>query len=106
MKYKTTSREVKAGYYYIISVGYCDLQYLLKSENPAAYAKGIYGWKFDVYQLDGNVALVTGYNPVSPKNTKKDYKIIREYDEKAKNMTREELSILLKEFVKEMLIIK
>jgi hypothetical protein len=106
MKFKTTSAEVKEGYYYIISVGYCDLQYLLKYENPVAYAKGIYGWKFDLYQLDGNVALVTGYQPVSAKNTKKDYSIIRKYDELAKNMTREELKALLEKFVKEMLIVK
>lgn len=106
MKFKTTSAEVKEGYYYIISVGYCDLQYLLKYENPVAYSKGVYGWKFDVYQLDGNVALVTGYNPVASKNTKKDYKIIHSYDERAKNMTREELKVLLAEFVKEMIIVK
>jgi hypothetical protein len=106
MKYKTTAKEVKEGYYYIISVGYCDLQYLLKYENPVAYSKGMYGWKFDVYQLDRNVALVTGYQPASAKNTKKDYKIIREYDQRAKDMDREQLKALLQEFVKDMLIIK
>ena len=99
-------KEIKKGYYYIISIGYCDLQYLLKYENPVAYAKGVYGWKYDVYQLDGNVALVTGYSPVKSKNTKKDYTIIRKYDELAKNATREELKGLLEQFVKEMLVIE
>lgn len=106
MKFKTNDKDVKAGYYYIISVGYCDLQYLLNYLNPVAYAKGTYGWKYDVYQLDGNVALVTGYNPVASKNTKKDYSIIRKYDEMAKGKNREELAVLVAQFVKEMLIIK
>lgn len=91
---------------YIISAGYCDLQHLLDYRRPVAYASGTYGWKYDVYELDGNIALVTGYSPVASKNTKKDYSIIRKYDELARGKNREELDVLLEQFVKEMLIIK
>lgn len=41
MKYKTTAKELKEGYYKIISVGYCDLQSLLSYKSPIAYSKGI-----------------------------------------------------------------
>lgn len=107
MKYKTNDKEIREGYYYIISVGYCDLQRLLNYERPVAYAKGIYGWKYDVYEFPdyGNVAIVTGYNPVGAKNTKKDYEIVREYEKKAENKNKEERALLIKEFIEKMLII-
>lgn len=36
MKFKTTKKAIREGYYRIISVGYCNLQYLLKGHNPIA----------------------------------------------------------------------
>ena len=43
MKYKTTAKAIKEGYYKIISVGYCELQGLLSYKSPTAYASGYYG---------------------------------------------------------------
>ena len=106
MKFKTTAKAIKDGYYYIISVGYCDLQRLLNYEKPVAYASGSYGWRFDVYEVDGNIAICTGYQPVGAQHTKKDYALIREYEKKAQDKTKEERSLLLKEFVEKMLIIE
>ena len=60
MKYKTTSKELKEGYYNIIATGYCELQSLLKYKNPIAYNAGHYGWNYDVYDING-IAIVTGY---------------------------------------------
>jgi hypothetical protein len=99
MKYKTTAKELKEGYHTIISVGYCELQFLLKYENPVAYSKGVYGWNFDVYDFEG-VAIVTGYRGMPSKNSKMDiYYLAREYDKKAQGKSKEENQKLIKEFI-------
>lgn len=99
MKYKTTAKELKNGYFRIIAVGYCELQALLNYESPRAYTCGVYGWNFDVYHVDG-VAICTGYRGMPNKHTKADYNLIREYEAKAQDKTREERLALLSEFVK------
>ena len=99
MKYKTTAKELKEGYYKIISAGYCDLQSLLSYKSPVAYSKGIYGWNFDVYDIDG-VAIATGYRGMPSKHSKNDYKLMREFEEKSKGKTAEEKDVLIREYIK------
>lgn len=98
MKYKTTAKEVKEGYYTIIRAGYCDLQSLLSYKNPVAYSKGLYGWNFDVYDID-NIAIATGYRGMPSKNSKEDYNLVCEYEKKSKGKTKEEKDLLIKEFI-------
>ena len=104
MKYKTTAKDIKEGYYCIIRAGYCSLCNLLKSENPVAYSKGVYGWNFDVYDIDG-VAIATGYRGMPKKNSKEDYSLIREYELKASEIegwddtAKANRKALLKEFI-------
>lgn len=99
MKYKTTAKELKQGYYKIIESGYCDLQHLLHYESPVAYSIGVYGWNFDVYEVDG-VAIATGYRGMPSKNADNySYDIIRKYDNLAQGKTKEEREALLKEFI-------
>ena len=62
MKFKTTRKYIMENYNTVLSVGYCDLQYLLRWENPIAYTSGTYGWNADIYNI-GGVAIVTGYRP-------------------------------------------
>lgn len=62
MKYKTTKRAVMDGYGFVISVGYADLQHLLRCKSPVAYTSGQYGWNADIYDF-GNIAICTGYRP-------------------------------------------
>jgi hypothetical protein len=107
MKLKATKKEMRNGYYTIISIGYCDAQYLLRHESPTAYSCGQNGWSCDYYDIDG-VLISTGYSPLSDSNVKHDYKLIREYDEKAKQAinlesyeeTVKEITRLLHEFIK------
>lgn len=99
MKYLTTAKAIKEGYYKIIAVGYCDLQSLLSHENPVAYTRGCYGWNFDVYDING-VALVTGYRGMPSKNSNATYALIDEYEKKSEGKTAEEKRALLLEFVK------
>ena len=98
MKYKTTEKEVKQGYHKIIAVGYCDLQSLLSYRSPDAYTCGLYGWNFDVYDIDG-VAIATGYRGMPDKNSNASYKLIREYEDKSQGKTAEEKELLIKEFI-------
>lgn len=60
MKYKTTRKAVVAGSPRLVSVGYCDLQTLLRYHSPVAYTCGVYGWNFDVYEIHG-LTICTGY---------------------------------------------
>ena len=47
----------------VIKVGYCDMQDALKGREPNFYTAGVYGWNSDVYVLDRDTAIVTGYRP-------------------------------------------
>ena len=98
MKYKTTAKAIKEGYHKIIDVGYCDLQSLLSYESPVAYTAGYYGWNFDVYDING-VAIATGYRNMPSKNSKADYKLIKEYEDKSQGKTAKEKQALLLEFI-------
>lgn len=100
MKYKTTAKALKQGYYTIIEAGYCDLQCLLSYKSPVAYSSGTYGWNFDVYDING-VAIATGYRGMPSANSKADYKLIRKYEELAQGKTAEEKDVLINEFIKE-----
>lgn len=101
MKYKTTAKDLKAGYKYIISVGYCNLQSLLSYEQPIAYSSGTYGWNFDIYDVNG-VAIATGYRGMPSKNTEKaTYEVIHNYEQLSKGKTAEEKKALLKQFIEE-----
>jgi len=98
MKYQTTAKAVKEGYYKIIKVGYCELQGLLSQRSPVAYSAGMYGWNFDVYDIDG-VAIVTGYRGMPEKNSNASYNLVREYEQKADGKTAAEKDALIREFI-------
>lgn len=98
MKLKATKREIKENSYYILSVGYCSLDYLLKPVEPFAYSCGYYGWSCDYYEINTGkhrITISTGYSPLDNKNIKLDndfYKIIRKYNEKARKINSEPIS--------------
>ena len=56
---------------------------MLYFENPIAFTSGVYGWNADIYDIN-NVAIVTGYRPFG--NIHVDYDIIREYNNRAKEL--------------------
>lgn len=82
MKIKTTQKQIKNAFNNIISIGYCDACYLLRHRDPIMYTCGVYGWNADVYIIDSNTCVVTGYRPFG------DLKInnIRELNEKARKL--------------------
>ena len=99
MKFKTTKKNIRDGYYNIISVGYCELQSLLNYESPIAYSSGSYGWYCDYYDIDG-VCICTGYSPIGNQNSWADYDLVREYEKKAQDVyTKVDKTKLLNEFI-------
>ena len=81
MKFKTTQKAIREGYNTIICVGYCNLQTVLAYENPIAYTSRREGWAADIYDMGGNVAIVTGYAPFG--NVRPGYDICRKYEKQA-----------------------
>lgn len=88
LKAKVTDRELRNAYY-VIELGYCDAQNILKFANARFYNYGVYGWRYDVYELDWCLAICTGYQPIRsiPKKINRQaVEIIEKYDKKAGNL--------------------
>lgn len=84
LKCKVTKKELAESYYNIISIGYCTAVYLLKYKTPRFYYSNIYGWRFDVYEIDYSTILTTGYEYLKTnKNQKEINKIIDKYNTRA-----------------------
>ena len=66
---------------YVICVGYCELQYLLRFEDSQFYTAGVYGWNADVFQINSSTVIVTGYRTFG--NVRPHYELVREYEKKA-----------------------
>ena len=101
MKYKTTTKHLKATGNNLRYCGYCDLQYLLYYTAASAYTSGGYGWNYDVYECYG-LTICTGYRGMP--GTRLEY--VKEYEDRAEkiihdyksNTQKEDITNLLKEF--------
>ena len=62
-KINVTRKYVCSSFTNIICVPYCGLQDLLRYETPCWFTSGIYGWNADVYILNNDTCIVTGYRP-------------------------------------------
>ena len=90
MKLKATYKSIKEGTHpdHLIKVGYCSIQYLLRYKSAFAYTSSrVNGWNCDYYEFNINgkyFVISTGYRPIG-----KDvnYKIVRYYEKKAKELT-------------------
>lgn len=63
MKTIITKKSIMSSYRNVIKVGYCDMQDALKWLEPNFYTAGAYGWNSDVYVIDYDTVIVTGYRP-------------------------------------------
>lgn len=78
MRRKTTKKELRAWFKTIISVGYCNLQTLFTDIDPAYYLTRTEGWAADVYIVDCDTIIVTGYAPFG--NVSPEYDLQRKYE--------------------------
>lgn len=79
MKIKTTKKAIQSNYSTILSIGYCNLQYLLKFENEFAYSTRSEGWACDYYEVN-NICISTGYAPIGKSVS---YDLQKKYDNEA-----------------------
>lgn len=110
MKIKVTKKQIMKGYYNIICTGYCNLQALLNYVEPDYYTCGVYGWNSDVYKINNNTCIVTGYRPFG---NIRNYDLVKKYEQKAEKIIynndldyevkKKKLNKLLDKFVKETL---
>ena len=101
-KINVTRKYVRDSLTNIICVPYCGLQDLLRYEAPCWFTSGIYGWNADVYMIDYNTCIVTGYRPFG--NIRPSYALIDTFNRAAqKTDTAEKCRDLLNEFLKEVL---
>lgn len=63
MKTPITEKAIMNAYRNVIKVGYCDMQDALKWREPNFYTAGVYDWNADVYVIDYDTVIVTGYRP-------------------------------------------
>ena len=85
-RYRTTKKAQMSNNNRIISVGYCNLQYLLSCVEPYAYSAGTYGWSCDYYELPRGLRVSTGYDTCG-KHV--EYDLLKKYDEAAERICRE-----------------
>ena len=85
MKLQTTKKAIKNNFYTVISIGYCDAQYLLYFKNPFAYSAGVNGWACDFYQIN-NICISTGYSPIGERVS---YELLNELETKAGAIVRD-----------------
>ena len=117
MKLQTTKTNVKNNFVTILTVGYCELQYLLNCCSAFAYSAGVYGWGCDFYQPSSKfsgVCIATGYNTDRMGGKQVSYELVKEYEQKAREVMndysqtnkREALNTLIDEFIEKALIEK
>lgn len=98
MKLKTTRKQMQE-YHRIVSIGYCEAQFLLKGHTPFAYSAGVCGWNADYYDIDG-VLIATGYRSMpSSKNVKCDYELVRKFDNEAISMSPDQAREHARKFI-------
>ena len=87
MKYRTTAKEIRNYGGKVVSAGYCDLQTLLSNREPNAYTCGVYGWNFDVYNVNG-ITICTGYRGMVGRRANN----IDKYEKKAQDIRKKHYS--------------
>lgn len=61
MKFKTTRKQISNYYGRVYQAGYCELYPLYRGSDATGYTFGVYGWNYDVYEIDGNTCITSGY---------------------------------------------
>ena len=84
-KQKTSMKNIVNRYNKVFYMGYCDLQYIMKYEEPMYYNCGVYGWNCDIYvDFEYDIAITTGYRNMRGVRIPSD--IYNKYNDKAKEI--------------------
>ena len=91
MKAQISKKEVRNTNTRIISVGYCDMQFLLRHHDCNMCSAGIYGWSCDYYIINSDntgvftpyTVISTGYQPLNNSRTTPDTELLRLFEKYA-----------------------
>ena len=87
-KIHTTIKYVKQVWGKVYRCGYCDLQYIMKYEDPMYYNSGAYGWNCDVYcDFKTDTAITTGYRNMAGERVPDE--LIEKYTATAKEIIKD-----------------
>lgn len=110
MKQNVTMKYVTNNYRKRIAIGYCHAQYLLEGQEPSYYTHGIYGWNNDIYQVDYDTVIITGYRNLRG-NIDYKYETLEKYEKEASHIYNSigisyddkitKINNLLNQFIKE-----
>ena len=114
MRLQTTRSNIRNNFHTILTVGYCEIQYLLNHCSAFAYSAGVYGWSCDYYTPStkySGVCIATGYNTDRLSGKRVSYELVKEYEQKAievmndysQTNKREALNALIDEFIEKAL---
>jgi hypothetical protein len=78
-----TRNDIRRQYTNIIQLGYCDIYDLTRILKKIGYNAGIYGWNYDVFELDWNTCIITGYRTFSKGTIRLTREFIEYMDKKA-----------------------
>ena len=86
MKTLITRKAIMNSYRNVIKVGYGNMQDALKWREPNFYTEGVHGWNADVYVIDCDTVIVTGYRPFG--NMELSREVIYTLNKCAESITR------------------
>lgn len=79
-------KKAKESYRKCYSAGYGQLQFLLSRIEPLYYHASVYGWDYDVYIIDDDVAIFIGVRCPSSGIKRIQYEVAEKYDKYAKKI--------------------
>lgn len=63
-----TKKELNNGFSKVLRIGFCDLQDLTAYCKKIGYNSGVYGWNWDAFILNYDIAICTGYRSMTGDN--------------------------------------
>lgn len=100
-----TKNEIKKQYETIIQIGYCDLYELIRTLEKIGYNAGVYGWNYDVFKLDYDTCVITGYRTFDKGTIRLTSDFIQYMDKKANEITNNN-NLNYEEYEKQMDLLK
>lgn len=109
IKLKVNKRDIRNNFKNVLYCGYCELCDLLSYVDASYYNANSYGWRNDIYLINTNTVIVTGYEPFG--NIEIPIDIAKKYNDIAKKIKidekldfeaqKEKIDNLIDEMIKE-----
>lgn len=82
--YVTTQKAIRQNYKNVIAINYCKAQYLLQYMSPEACTVRREGQASDIYVINRDTVISTGYKPFG--NIKPSFDLLDYYEDKARKI--------------------